>query len=343
MAQRRGIDLLLLAHHRRDQAETFVLQALRGAGVDGLSAMPKLAVRDGVTWARPWLDSPREGIEDYVRRHGLRFIDDASNADARFARNRLRMSVWPALVQAFPDAEASLADAARRAQDGTTGLAEWATIDRAFVRDGDALDVVRWRELSLARRSNSLRAWLRERTGRAAPATLVERLMDELGRKSSGRWPSPPGELRCYRSALRYEPVPRVATETSSNLIDLGRVGRHRVDAWHGVFIVRRVTTGGIAATVARSLELRARRPGDRFQAGAMRPARSLKLQFQAAAVPSWQRDGPIAANAELLVYVPGLGLDARAVALPGERRVSIEWIADGSPNDDDEDATVRR
>ena len=70
MALAQGIDLVLLAHHRRDQAETFLLQALRGGGVAGLSAMPVSIRREGVTWARPWLAMPREAIEAYVRRHG---------------------------------------------------------------------------------------------------------------------------------------------------------------------------------------------------------------------------------------------------------------------------------
>ncbi|MEO7115207.1 MAG: tRNA lysidine(34) synthetase, partial [Caldimonas sp.] len=69
MAQQHGIGLVLLGHHRRDQAETFLLQALRGAGVDGLSAMPGLIVREGISWARPWLESPREAIDAYVRTH----------------------------------------------------------------------------------------------------------------------------------------------------------------------------------------------------------------------------------------------------------------------------------
>ncbi|MCH8855753.1 MAG: tRNA lysidine(34) synthetase TilS, partial [Proteobacteria bacterium] len=66
MASAAGVDLLMLAHHRQDQAETFLLQALRGAGVAGLSGMPKLQWRDGLCWARPWLDLPRDAIRAYA-------------------------------------------------------------------------------------------------------------------------------------------------------------------------------------------------------------------------------------------------------------------------------------
>jgi tRNA(Ile)-lysidine synthase len=76
------------------------LQALRGAGPAGLASMPASVVRDGLTWVRPWLEQPREAIEAYVRTHRIRFVDDASNADPRFARNRLRLQVMPALRSA---------------------------------------------------------------------------------------------------------------------------------------------------------------------------------------------------------------------------------------------------
>jgi tRNA(Ile)-lysidine synthase len=77
----------------------------------------------------------------------------------------------------------------------------------------------------------------------------------------------------------------------------------------------------------ARLLELRARRAGDRFQAGAGRPPRSLKLQFQAAAVPARQRAGPIVCSEGALVYVPGLGIDARSLGAPGEAQVALTWL----------------
>ena len=76
----------------------------------------------------------------------------------------------------------------------------------------------------------------------------------------------------------------------------------------------------------AARLHLRERRPDDRFQAGANRPPRSLKLQFQAAGLPAWQRDGPLLLHEGTLVFVAGLGIDARALALPGEPQVALAW-----------------
>ena len=337
MALERGVDLVLLAHHRRDQAETFLLQALRGGGVAALSAMPRQARRDGVSWARPWLDVPREAIDAYVRRHRLGHVDDDTNEDPRFARNRLRVRVWPALVDAFADAEASLADAARWAQEASAALAELATIDLPVVCVDDALDIAAWRALSPARQSNVLRVWLRERSGKGPAAKLVERLMKELRVQGAMAWPMPSGRLRSYRGRLRYEagmasppPSPRPSPaggRGGRTAVNLSRAGFHELSEWGGAWVVERVEAGGIALATAARLELRARAPGDRFQAGPGRPPRSLKLQYQAAGVPEWQRVGPIVCHGDAVVHVPGLGIDARALAEPGEAQVSLVWL----------------
>ena len=337
MAVAQGIDLVLLAHHRRDQAETFLLQALRGGGVAALSAMPASIRREGVTWARPWLAMPRETIEAYVRRHRLAHVDDDSNADPRFARNRLRLGVWPALTEAFPAAEVALASAASWAQEATALLAETAEVDLAAISDPSSLDIAAWRALPPSRRSNLLRAWLRRATGRPPAASLVERLSREVSERRSMRWPIEGGELRSHRGRLRCEPVVAAvpvrrgaasAAEGPAVTIDVSMPGRYELAGWDGALEVRPVSAGGIAVAQARGLEVRPRRPGDRFQAGTARPPRSLKLQFQAAGLPAWERAGPLLCRDGVPVFVAGLGLDARAVAAPGEPQLALAWRA---------------
>ena len=127
MALQHGARLVLLAHHRQDQAETFLLQALRGAGVAGLAGMPAQLQRDDIVWARPWLGADATAVAGYARRHRIRHVDDDSNADPRFARNRLRLSVWPALEREFPQAAHALAASAASVQEArlcTEALAE---------------------------------------------------------------------------------------------------------------------------------------------------------------------------------------------------------------------------
>ncbi len=205
LAQAADCGLVLLAHHRRDQAETWLLQALRGAGSAGLSAMPKQAVRDSVVFARPWLDQPRQAIEAYARRHRLRAVDDPSNADPRFARGRVRQAVWPALQAAFPQAETVLAMAARHAQAAQALADEVAAADAATVLHGPALRLAPWLALTPARRANLLRAWLQKRLGQGAPQTLVDRLLLEARGAGPARWPAPGATVCRHRGELAVQ------------------------------------------------------------------------------------------------------------------------------------------
>jgi tRNA(Ile)-lysidine synthase len=202
MAEAAGCGLVLLAHHRRDQAETWLLQALRGAGSEGLSAMPRHTEREGLVWARPWLEQPAEAIAAYVRRHRLRHVADSSNLDPRFARGRLRHSVWPALSAAFPQADSVLAMAARHAQSARALADEVALADAALVCHGGALLLSPWQALPPARRANLLRHWLAQALGRGAPQTLVDRLLAEALGVGPARWPAPGGEVQRRRGRL---------------------------------------------------------------------------------------------------------------------------------------------
>lgn len=209
MAREAGASVVLLAHHEQDQAETFLLQALRMGSPAGLSAMPASAVRNGLTWLRPWLSQPRSVIEAYVRRYRLRFVDDESNAELRFARNRLRLQVMPHLQAAFPTAIQQLAAAARRQQEASACLQELAEQDAQTCVSSEGRVVLRaWLALSAARRSHLLRRWLQAQLPAGVPETLVHRLCQELpGSRSGARWPASRGWVVRTRSFLSFEPV----------------------------------------------------------------------------------------------------------------------------------------
>ena len=345
LAQQEGADLVLLAHHRRDQAETVLLQALRAGGPAGLSAMPVAALRHGVTWARPWLDQPRDAIEAYLRQHRLRPLEDPSNHDLRLARNRLRLQVWPSLLAAFGDAEAALAGAARRAQEARAALAELATLDLARLVDAAGrLDVAGWRRLSAARQANALRAWWQGRTGQALPDAAVQRLLAEVKPAGSARWPAGAGRWCVqYRGRLdssvgtaglglvkarQARTAPAGTAGPAPALLDLSCPGRWPVPGWAGVI---EVTQGprGASAALLEQLQVRQRAGGERFQRAPGGLPRSLKKQFQAAAVPELDRAGPLLWSAGQLLFVPGLGVDARcwtAGAAPG---MTLRWCPD--------------
>lgn len=327
MAHTAGCGLVLLAHHRRDQAETWLLQALRGAGHLGLAAMPRVAHRHGITWARPWLDRPREAIEAYVRRYRLQHVEDGSNADPRFARSRLRGKVWPALLAAFPAAEQQLAMAASHAHEASELAEELARLDLAACASAEGLAVGRWLALSPARRGNVLRAWLRGALGAAAPQTLVQRLMAELSTVRSGRWPAPGAELALHRGLLAPQAAPVAASDEAVTL-DLREPGVFELPAWQGALRVEPVRAGGVPTEALAAVRLHTRSGGERFRFGPKAAARSLKKQFQARGIPAWARHAPILSHADgRLIFVPGLGIDAAFQAAEGTEQRCLTWL----------------
>ncbi len=162
-------EVLVTAHHARDQAETFLLQALRGAGVAGLAAMPAIApLGPGRLW-RPWRHIERATIKAYAKAQGLEWIEDPSNHDAQIDRGYLRETVWPALVARWPAAERTLARSAAWAAQANEAVAALAAIDLQTTRAADdSLRIDSLKTLSVPRQAEALRLWLR-RTGLDRP------------------------------------------------------------------------------------------------------------------------------------------------------------------------------
>lgn len=321
MAVAAGADLLLLAQHRQDQAETFLLQALRGAGPAGLAGMPKAQWREGVCWARPWLDRQRAAILAYAEAQGLSWIEDPSNADPRYARNRLRQALWPA----FAAAEPALAQAARWAQQAADLAAEVAAADLASMAGAGRLDLVALSALSPARASNALRAWLSQFT--AAPASLIERLLAEWRPGSTLSWPAPGGTVHAYRDGL-YWGAESIRPARPTN-IDLSRPGLYPQADWQGAWLVEAGAPGIASERLAR-LTQRDRAGGERFQRAPASVPRSLKKACQEAGLPPWRRGGPLLFDAQdRLIAVAGLGVDARAFANQDEPKLSLRWLED--------------
>jgi tRNA(Ile)-lysidine synthase len=155
-------EVLALAHHRDDQAETFLLRSLRASGPDGLAAMRAWrAFGPGWMW-RPLLAMPRDALRDYAHAHGLEWIEDDSNGDATLDRNFLRQAVMPLLRERWLDADASLARAAQLQAEAIALLQTEDAQALASVRTADPA-VIRATALlahPIARRARVLRAWI---------------------------------------------------------------------------------------------------------------------------------------------------------------------------------------
>jgi tRNA(Ile)-lysidine synthase len=204
MAHEAGVSLVLLAQHADDQAETVLLQALRGAGPAGLAAMPRAWQADGLHWARPWLAQPRERLLALL--DGQPTVQDPSNADPRFARSRLRTQLMPALREAFPQTVAVLGEVARHAAQAKALADEIAALDLPPCLDeAGRLGFDAWSRLSPVRRRNVLQAWLAPQLPAGVPVSLLDRLCAEWTEKGR-RWPTPAGPLVAQRRWLQLSP-----------------------------------------------------------------------------------------------------------------------------------------
>jgi tRNA(Ile)-lysidine synthase len=321
-----GIDAILLAHHQDDQAETVLLQLLRGAGPAGLAAMPHARTdANGIVWSRPLLDVPRIAIDAYVRERGLAWVDDDSNADARYARNALRLRIAPALASLAPGYPATVARSAALQADAVALADDLAALDARAAFDGATLERAILSALPPHRARNVLRWFLRER-GLPAP--------------SAARLDAMYAQLAAARADARIR-APHAGMEIG---VHHGRVVIHRAApppfecAWqgeptlvlaHGTLEFLRARGRGIAATQALSngIVVRSRRGGERMQTAANRPSRALKALMQEAGMAPWTRFAiPLVYCGDSLAAVPGIGIDPRFTAPVDGEGFELVW-----------------
>ena len=172
------IQHIALAQQADDQVETLLLALSRGAGLPGLSAMPTHWERDGICYYRPLLEVSGEDLRDWLRQRGVIWIEDPTNADEQYTRNRIRARLLPALEAAFPRFRDTFARSARHAAQAQRLLDELAAADLA--RLGNPPQIARVQELSRERQANVLRHWLRLSHATAPSAAQLEALLDQV-------------------------------------------------------------------------------------------------------------------------------------------------------------------
>lgn len=186
----RAGDCILTAHHADDQAETFLLNALRGSGSAGLRGIARQRVLDGgALLLRPLLDYSRSQLESYARQHKLDWTDDPSNQSSKFDRNYLRNQVIPLLKNRWPQFESSFATASQLQSETQDLLDEIASLDylqiKSTVSKGIAtLDIARLELLSPGRRKNLLRYWIIEAGLAVIPYARMQELMHQIHAKA---------------------------------------------------------------------------------------------------------------------------------------------------------------
>ncbi|MFL9925835.1 tRNA lysidine(34) synthetase TilS [Herbaspirillum lusitanum] len=345
LSLRHEVDILLSAHHQDDQAETVLLQLLRGSGVAGLSGMdafntaPGLLGSEALTIARPLLSFSRAQLESYAQHHALPHIEDESNADTRYARNNLRHRVMPALAASFPGFQERFARTAQHAASAQKLLIELGQQDFSACCEHDYLLMAPMRELSEERFYNLLRYWFGLRGMRMpSSAWLLELRAQLLQAKDEAQLcvSHPDGEIHRYRGRVFLTPRRTPPDEAQADL--------HFV--WSGEDCLRFPAFGGTlhfdrcAAEVdaqagagvdaqwlrGKDLSVRVRSGGERVRLAFNRPAKSLKYHYQSLDIPAWERPFlPMVFVGEELLYAAGIGMDCSAPAASAER-ISLRW-----------------
>lgn len=332
-------DFIVLAQHLDDQAETLLLQLLRGAGAKGLSAMAE--VREGVgvrregevetlRYLRPLLDVPRRLILDYAALLGLHWVEDESNADIAYDRNYLRHQIMPLLEQRFPGYRATFARASRHLAESAQLSDDLARMDCATAVVNGNLRVDALRSLSGARAKNLLRYWLAE-FGISMPAAgRLENLLQQLcSARDDAQIRIALGDtlIRRYRGEVHVEkkslsPLPATPLIWSlQERVDLPGSG--------GRLVFERAMGQGLslAKLTAAPVTIRLRQGGERLRPDCLRPTRSLKNLLQEAGMPPWQRQRlPLLFSGEKLVFVPGIGVDCECQANRDEAGVVVKF-----------------
>jgi len=325
-------DLVVLAQHRDDQAETLLLRLLRGAGLRGLAAMSPLRSLAGTRakLVRPLLGVPGAEIEAFARERGLEWVEDESNADTVRQRNFLRHEAFPALERQFPAARAAIARAAANLGEARELLDAMAQGDLDACRAAGTVDVPALLRLGDARAKNVLRYWCDlhdiEPLSAARLGELLRQLkesrLDAQTSLETGGW-----RFRRYRDRLHLQPAAPADRpdlnetwngENALPLLGLGGILTFKPEEGRGLSVER---------LRAERVTVRLRRGGERLRLDGRRPRRTLKNLFQERGVPPWRRDRlPLVYCGESLVSVPGIGDACEFRAEPGEAGLIVTW-----------------
>jgi tRNA(Ile)-lysidine synthase len=326
-------DFVALAHHADDQAETLLLQLLRGAGVRGASAMPQFIARTGTAAViRPLLHVSRDEILAYAAAHQLHWMEDESNADDSYPRNYLRHRVFPLLGEKFPAYRNTLARSAVHFAEASTLLDELAEQDAAGAINGNTLSIAALQGVSPARAKNLLRYFLHG-AGVQMPQTvqLDDMLKQLCGAREDAAVCVAYGdiEVRRYRGKVYV-------------LHALGEFDREQVLAWNGESRLRwsalntelklePVHGKGISLAKLQHgpVTLRLRRGGETLRIHPGAGSRTLKNLLQENHIPPWYRDRlPLLYCGDELVCVAGVAIAASYLADHGEAAVRVELQA---------------
>ena len=338
------VELLLTAHHQDDQAETVMLQALRGAGLPGWSGMADLQ-RDHallpttVTLARPLLDCSRKQLEQIASERAIAHIIDESNEDSRYKRNAIRHEIFPLIEQHFEGFTQALARSSHHFQTAQGLLDELACSDLQQCLNAGELNLKKLALLSVDRIDNLLRYWVVEKIGSYPSQAQLHQLHQQMLHAATDTHP----QIVIGQWVLQREHdhlIIRAQARVNQPPMDAVRVvwqGERQLDIpeWRGQLVFEDGEGEGFDRDLLLQgpLTLRPRQGGERLKLDGRRPSRSLKNLFQESGVAAGRRPWlPLLYAGEQLLFACGLGPNCIVPEKnPGIRLHWQAWSADNS------------
>ncbi len=324
-------DFLLTAHHRNDQAETLLLQLLRGSGLKGLVSMPFCQTFAKAHLMRPLLDFTRSELNEYAQEHQLTWIEDDSNMDLRFNRNFIRHQILPLIQQRWPQADKTIARAAANLAEAHSLLDELAHQDRGMVQGPtpNILAISSLLKLSTMRRNNILRYWLKQLHFSLPSQKQLQQidvlLKSRIDASPQVNWGNV--QLRRYRdyiyalSFLKNEKPSKVGFTVwkLDQIVTLPTLDQ----------LTSKQVLGAGLLLKERQVDVTFRRGGERFYASNHQGSHPLKKLFQEWGVPPWERNKiPLIYYQKKLIAVVGYDIDPRFAAKQNELGFVIQFIS---------------
>ncbi|WP_180174722.1 tRNA lysidine(34) synthetase TilS [Acinetobacter sp. YH01022] len=289
-------EILVLAHHQQDQAETLMLRLLSGAGVHGLSAMKQVDVRKQFSIWRPLLDISREQIGQWATHLGVQNIEDPTNLDIHYDRAWCRHELWPVLQNRYPQMQQALSRTSYLMQDAEDILLEVLQQDLNHCGSAIELNLEKLSQLSSARQRQLLSAWMKGQDTYRPSFEMVQRLLLEvIGSKSDAQaalhW-NQYYYVRYQQKLFRLSATEYLAEKNQSVankqaiFVELGQ----KLEILSGDYLAETAKVGLSAALLGQKLDLVMRQGGEKIHLYGRVGAWPLKKAIQEAQIFPWQR-----------------------------------------------------
>ena len=325
-------DFVVLGHHQNDQAETFMLQLLRGSGLKGLAAIPEFDAKRNF-W-RPLLHIKKNLLESFAKENNIEYIEDESNQDERYDRNFIRQKVLPLIESRYPSTIETITRSVINIAEGYH-LNESVALDdskNVISDDKTFLLIKNLKNLSKLRAINLIRWWLSLNNLLMPSRKNIEELFRQVKNIKSD-------------TSLNLKISDNFSIRASNNklfIVEINNQSSNYDLIWSGQEEIElpnksrlhflKTKNGGLSLSKigVKTLHIKSREGGEKLKLFSDQPSRSLKYLFQKADIPHWERDQiPLIFANKQLVVVPNLGIQLEYQANNGEEGYQINWLRD--------------